>query len=88
MQLIVFDLDGTLINSLEDLADSANHVLAQHSFPTHAVDAYRYFVGDGVRKLIERILPAEERKDWRIEQCKGPRTSCTKDVFKFCQKIA
>ena len=70
MQLIVFDLDGTLINSLEDLADSANHVLAEHSFPTHAVDAYRYFVGDGVRKLIERILPAEERKDWRIEQCR------------------
>ena len=70
MKLIVFDLDGTLINSLEDLADSANHVLTQHSFPTHPVDAYRYFVGDGVRKLIERILPPEERNDTRIEQCR------------------
>ena len=70
MKLIVFDLDGTLINSLEDLADSANHVLIQHGFPTHPVDAYRYFVGDGVRKLIERILPAEERNDAQIEQCR------------------
>ena len=70
MKLIVFDLDGTLLNSLEDLADSANNVLEQHGFPTHPVDAYRYFVGDGVRKLIERILPQEERTDARIEQCR------------------
>ena len=70
-KIIVFDLDGTLINSLEDLADSANHVLTQHGFPTHPVDAYRYFVGDGVRKLIERILPEEERTDAQIEQCKA-----------------
>lgn len=69
-RLIVFDLDGTLINSLEDLADSANHVLEQHGFPTHPVDAYRYFVGDGVRMLIERILPKEERNDKRIGQCR------------------
>ena len=69
MKIIVFDLDGTLLNSLEDLADSANWVLEQHGFPTHPVDAYRYFVGDGVRKLIERILPQEERTDARIEQC-------------------
>lgn len=70
MKLIVFDLDGTLINSLEDLADSANHVLTQHGFPTHPVDAYRYFVGDGVRKLIERILPMEQRNEMQIEQCR------------------
>lgn len=69
-KLIVFDLDGTLINSLEDLADSANHVLGQHGFPIHPVDAYRYFVGDGVRKLIERILPAEDRNEVQIEQCR------------------
>ena len=70
MNLIVFDLDGTLLNSLEDLADSANHVLTQHGFPTHPVDAYRYFVGDGVRKLIERILPPEERNEATIELCR------------------
>ena len=71
MKLVVFDLDGTLINSLEDLADSANWMLLQHGYPTHPVDAYRYFVGDGMRKLIERILPPEERNDVRIEQCKA-----------------
>lgn len=70
MRLIVFDLDGTLLNSLEDLADSANWVLEQHGFPIHPVDDYRYFVGDGVRKLIERILPQEERTEARIEQCR------------------
>lgn len=70
MKLIVFDLDGTLLNSLEDLADSANHVLTQHGFPTHPVDAYRYFVGDGVRKLIGRILPPEERNEATIELCR------------------
>lgn len=70
-KLIVFDLDGTLINSLEDLADSANWMLMQHGFPTHPVDAYRYFVGDGMRKLIERILPPEERNEKRIERCKA-----------------
>ena len=70
MKLIVFDLDGTLLNSLEDLADSANHVLTQHDFPTHPVDAYRYFVGDGVRKLIERILPTEKRNEATIELCR------------------
>ncbi|MBR3558361.1 MAG: HAD family hydrolase [Bacteroidales bacterium] len=70
MNLIVFDLDGTLLNSLEDLADSANWVLEQHGFPMHPVDAYRYFVGDGVRKLIERILPETERSTDRIEQCR------------------
>ena len=71
MKLVVFDLDGTLINSLEDLADSANWMLMQHGFPTHPVDAYRYFVGDGMRKLIERILPSEERNDMQIERCKA-----------------
>ena len=70
-KLIVFDLDGTLINSLEDLADSANWMLMQHGFPTHPVDAYRYFVGDGMRKLIERILPPEERNEKQIERCKA-----------------
>ena len=61
-KLIIFDLDGTLLNTLEDLADAANHVLAAHHFPTHPVDAYCYFVGNGMPKLIERILPEEHRQ--------------------------
>ena len=59
----VFDLDGTLVNSLDDLADSANATLRAHSFPMHEVEAYRYFVGDGTRKLMERILPQEHAAD-------------------------
>jgi len=59
----IFDLDGTLVNSLDDLADSANATLHAHSFPMHEVEAYRYFVGDGTRKLMERILPQERAAD-------------------------
>ncbi len=54
----IFDLDGTLVDSLRDLADTANQVLAEFGYPIHPVDAYRYFVGDGLRTLIERIAPA------------------------------
>ena len=59
----VFDLDGTLIDSLEDLADSVNEVLTAHGFPTFEVDLYRYKVGNGSRKLIERVLPEDKAGD-------------------------
>lgn len=61
-QAVIFDLDGTLLDSLEDLADSMNHVLAAAGLPTHAVAAYRFFVGDGVEMLVRRAAP-EERAD-------------------------
>ena len=57
---VIFDLDGTLIDSLEDLADSVNLMLEGYGFPTHDVEAYRYFVGNGSKKLMERTLPAEK----------------------------
>ncbi len=56
-RLCVFDLDGTLVNSLGDLADSANFALEKRGFPTHPRELYRYFVGGGIPKLIRRILP-------------------------------
>jgi len=59
----IFDLDGTLIDSLADLADSANEMLAGFGFPRHDLDKYRYFVGNGSRKLIERCLPVEKAAD-------------------------
>ena len=55
---IVFDLDGTLLNTLDDLADSTNYALAQFGFPTRSVEEVRCFVGNGVRKLMERAVPA------------------------------
>lgn len=54
---VVFDLDGTLLDSLQDLADSTNHVLAQFGYPVHTLDDIRRFVGNGVRVLMERAVP-------------------------------
>jgi phosphoglycolate phosphatase len=51
-EAVLFDLDGTLLDTLLDLAQAGNFVLAKRGFPIHAVDAYRYFVGDGVLKSI------------------------------------
>jgi phosphoglycolate phosphatase len=58
---VVFDLDGTLLDTLEDIADAANAALAERRHPVHPVDAYRYFVGDGAPTLIHRILPESAR---------------------------
>ncbi len=55
---VVFDLDGTLIDSLGDIADSMNLMLASHGYPLHSPEAYRTFVGDGILMLIKRALPA------------------------------
>lgn len=62
-EAVIFDLDGTLINSIDDLADSCNEMLIAYDFPTHTVDAYKYFVGNGVGKLVERALPADKAAD-------------------------
>jgi len=64
-----FDLDGTLLNTLEDLGNSLNRVLTKHGFPTHPLDAYRYFVGDGALMLIERSLPEQNRDPGTISAC-------------------
>lgn len=58
---VVFDLDGTLLNTLEDLADSMNQALRALGFPAHPVAAYRYLVGDGMEALARRALPEPAR---------------------------
>ena len=63
----LFDLDGTLLDTLEDLADSTNRCLATLGLPGHPVEAYRYFVGDGIAALSRRALPAERRDPATIE---------------------
>jgi phosphoglycolate phosphatase len=63
IKLIIFDLDGTLLNTLDDLADSTNYVLQKNGYPTHKTDAYKYFVGNGVEMLIRRALPKEVTED-------------------------
>ena len=58
---VLFDLDGTLLNTLDDLADSANRVCAAHGWAQHTKDEYRYFVGNGIPKLVERFSPETAR---------------------------
>lgn len=56
-ELIIFDLDGTILDTLEDLADSTNYALEVNGFPTRTIDEVRQFVGNGIAKLIERAVP-------------------------------
>jgi len=63
---VIFDLDGTLLNSLEDIADAANATLEKHRLKPHPIDSYRYFIGDGLQILIERIVPEQYRKKEKI----------------------
>lgn len=54
---VIFDLDGTLLNTLEDLTDAVNHVMRQFNYPEHTIEEIRSFVGNGIKLLIERSLP-------------------------------
>lgn len=55
--LVIFDLDGTLLNTIADLGTACNHALEQMGFPPHPLSAYNFMVGDGIRKLMERAEP-------------------------------
>ncbi len=59
----IFDLDGTLLDTLDDLTDSMNYLLGKHNFPLRTRDEVRNFVGNGVRKLVERAVPPEYKAD-------------------------
>ena len=59
----IFDMDGTLVDTLEDLADSVNEMLAIYKFPPRTIEEVRKFVGEGARKLLERALPKEKSSD-------------------------
>jgi len=68
-EAILFDLDGTLLDTLDDLADSMNLALGSMGFPPHGRQAYRYFVGDGLVALARRALPRRHRSDGALSQC-------------------
>lgn len=65
---VICDLDGTLLDTLDDLADSMNAVLARLGLPEHLRDQYRYFVGDGLETLSRRVLPEEQRTSEMIRR--------------------
>jgi len=64
--LAIFDLDGTLLNTIADLATATNQALDACGFPTHPIEAYPFFVGNGINKLFERALPAEARTEENV----------------------
>lgn len=65
---VIFDLDGTLLNTLDDLADCTNYALSKFGYPTRTIDEVRQFVGNGVAKLIERAIP-EGKNNPNFEKC-------------------
>ena len=65
-KLVIFDLDGTLLDTIADLAESANYALKQLGYPTHPVDVIRTFVGNGINKLLERALPPHEQTEENV----------------------
>ncbi len=64
--LIIFDLDGTLINTIDDLGQACNHALSSCGFPTHTIEDYPRLVGNGINKLIERALPEQHRNETTV----------------------
>ncbi len=67
---VIFDLDGTLVNSIDDIADSMNSVLRAHGYPTHTIDEYKGFVGHGMTNLVIGALPEDARTEARITPCR------------------
>jgi len=62
IEAIIFDLDGTLLNTIDDIADSMNLILSKYGFPPHLAEDYKKFVGDGIEVLVSRALSPEDRK--------------------------
>ncbi len=65
---ILFDLDGTLLDTLQDLAEAMNYVLKARGLPTHPLERYRYFVGEGATVLVKKALPPELRDSQTISE--------------------
>lgn len=66
--IIIFDLDGTLINTIDDLGQACNYALSACGFPTHKIEDYPRLVGNGINKLIERALPEKLRQEETVMQ--------------------
>ncbi len=62
MKTAIFDLDGTLVNSLADIAEASNYAMRSLGFLEHELSSFNYFVGDGVKKLMERVLPDDRQE--------------------------
>ena len=65
---IIFDLDGTLVNSIEDISDSMNAVLLASNYPTHSYETYETFIGSGIRNLVSKAIPSENKTEEEIDR--------------------
>ncbi len=65
--LVIFDLDGTLLNTIDDLGEAANYALSKAGFPTHSIASYPFFVGNGVTRLLQRVLPEDARTNDNVD---------------------
>ena len=77
---IIFDLDGTLVNSLEDISDAMNTVLTGLNYPTHTYNDYQYFIGRGLRNLVSKALPASNNTEDQIETCFGSMIAAYREI--------
>jgi len=66
---VIFDLDGTLLDTVRDIMDSCNAGLASFGFPPHSLEDYNYFIGDGIEELVRRALPENERGEATVLEC-------------------
>lgn len=66
---VIFDLDGTLVNSIEDLADAMNTVLESRNYPTHSYKKYEDFIGSGIRNLVQKALPTTDNNEVQVTTC-------------------
>ena len=81
IKLVIFDLDGTLADTIDDLAGAVNRALARRGFPTHEPGAYKLMVGNGFRNLVIRALPEAYRSDALVEEF---RAEAVADYEKHC----
>lgn len=71
LKAFIFDLDGTLVDSLADLATAVNRMLADNGYPRVSIDIFPQHIGDGMKKLVERAMPDGTRDPENVERCAG-----------------
>ncbi|WP_163717087.1 HAD family hydrolase [Mangrovibacterium lignilyticum] len=79
---VIFDLDGTLLDTLDDLTDAVNAVMKKQAYPLHDKQAIRSFVGSGLRSLMQRAIPEKERSEEMIGQCFGEMMTVYRENYK------
>ena len=86
IKAVLFDLDGTLVDSLSDLANGVNRALEIKGYPTHPTESFKYFAGDGIPKMIERALPEDCRSLDTINDIKDITRAFETDIQKMIGK--